>query len=245
MNLIFLDSCPSTNAVLAGLPDAPHGTAVWCRTQSAGRGQRGNSWEAEPGKNLTFSALIRPHVDWHPARQFEISMLVAITVADFIDRYLQRAGIDETVKIKWPNDIYYRNKKICGILIENSLSGQRIERSIAGIGINVNQEVFLSDAPNPVSMFQITGKELALAPMMDEIAMALEDNTRGYFDSPDFAALRRNYMNRLYRNDGKPHLFSEPDGTIVHASIVDVEPSGFLVLSNGKKYAFKEIIYTI
>ena len=98
----FLDSCASTSSELALCDDAPHGFVVAARSQTAGRGQRGNSWEAEPGKNLTFSILLRPR-SLHPARQFELSMVVSLAIADAIDKLLP-AGLRTIVK--WPNDIY-------------------------------------------------------------------------------------------------------------------------------------------
>ena len=100
------------------MPDAPAGTVLAARMQTAGRGQRGASWEAEPGKNLTFSQLFRPD-RLHAARQFELSMLVSLAIADTVDDLIAHTGL--SAKIKWPNDIYVGDRKICGILIENKL----------------------------------------------------------------------------------------------------------------------------
>ena len=166
LNIEILDSCDSTNAVLASRPDAQHGTVVATRSQTAGRGQRGNSWEAEPGTNLTFSLLLRPQ-GFPAARQFELSMLVALGVADVLNSLFGRLGFrDLKARIKWPNDIYVGHKKIVGILIENQLSGAGIDRTIVGIGVNVNQTRFLSDAPNPTSVALLTGRTLALEPLL-------------------------------------------------------------------------------
>lgn len=143
--IVWLDSCGSTNDALTEIDGADHGTVAVCRRQTAGRGQRGNKWESEPGKNLTFSILLCPDIE--ARSQFEMSMLVSLAVADFIDAVLGRRA----AKVKWPNDIYVADGKICGILIENRLSGTMLERAVAGIGINVNQTVFRSGAPNPVS----------------------------------------------------------------------------------------------
>ena len=143
----------STNTYLQQL-DAdrhlPEGYIAYTDTQRAGRGQRGNSWESQPGKNLTFSLLLRPeHI---PAnQQFLLSQAVSLAATDVLNRYASGFSI------KWPNDIYWEDKKIAGILIENVLSGSTFARSIVGIGLNINQERFISDAPNPVSLFQITG----------------------------------------------------------------------------------------
>ncbi|MDE5628185.1 MAG: biotin--[acetyl-CoA-carboxylase] ligase [Muribaculaceae bacterium] len=242
--IIRLPSCPSTNAALAAMDAPAHGTTVACHTQTAGRGQRGNSWEAEPGKNLTFSTLIRPEEAWPPARQFEISMLVALAVAECTDELLEGCpGLRSTVK--WPNDIYVGNRKICGILIENTIAGSGIVRSIAGVGLNINQRRFLSDAPNPVSAAMLTGLDYELDPILDKLVDAISDSTLRYFRNPDFPALKQRFMSRLYRFDGKEHPFRLPDGTEIRAEISDVEQDGHLITADGARYAFKEIAYII
>ncbi|MDE6431375.1 MAG: biotin--[acetyl-CoA-carboxylase] ligase, partial [Duncaniella sp.] len=120
---------------------------VSARRQTAGRGQRGNSWESAPGKNITMSILLRPE-GLHPSRQFVISRAVSLAITGVLRRYMPASA----VRVKWPNDIYVDDRKICGILIENVISSASIRQSVVGIGINVNQRRFLSDAPNPVSM---------------------------------------------------------------------------------------------
>lgn len=241
MEIVRLTECPSTNAALAALADAPEGTVVVCHRQTAGRGQRGNSWEAEPGRNLTFSALLRPE-GLGAARQFLLSMSVALAIADALDAVLEQAGAPERTRIKWPNDIYVGDRKICGILIENKLQGAEIERAIVGVGVNVNQRRFVSDAPNPVSLIAFTGVELPLEPLLVDIVERLEDYRR---DIADADALTRRYMARMYRNDGQPHRFVEPGGTPFEARIIAVAPDGMLTLSNARTYAFKEIAFVI
>lgn len=235
-----LDSCTSTNAVLAADTDAPHGTVIATRNQTAGRGQRGNTWEAEPGKNLTFSMLLRP--DELPVnRQFELSMLVSLAIADAIDSQLPE-GI--RTSIKWPNDIYVGMGKICGILIENKLEGAAIGRSIAGIGINVNQRLFRSDAPNPVSLIMLNGgRETALDEFLADVTQRIARTTDAYLVAPTPAALKERYMSRLMWTTGA-HPFSDADGRF-EARIIDVDLDGMLHLSNGKSYAFKEVSYII
>lgn len=125
---------------------------VWAAEfQTAGRGQRGNTWESAVGENLTFSILLKP-TNFLSTRQFELSQVVALGVVD----YLATHGIE--AKIKWPNDIYVGDRKICGILIENVLSGDTLSVCIAGIGVNLNQTVFRSDAPNPTSLLIELGR---------------------------------------------------------------------------------------
>lgn len=240
--ITWLDVCGSTNAVLSDMPDAEAATVIAARSQTAGRGQRGASWEAQPGANLTFSQLFRPS-SMHAARQFELSMLISLAVADTIDSVFEPANCDKRAKIKWPNDIYVDDYKISGILIENKLSGACIDRSIAGIGLNVNQRVFLSDAPNPISLINIIGSETALEPLLESLAGRLADYVDNY--NGDAAALKQRYMQRLYRGDGREYTFLRPDGTQFRAAITDVETDGTLHLSDGNAYAFKEVAYKI
>lgn len=240
--ITWLDVCGSTNAVLSDMPDAEAATVVAARSQTAGRGQRGASWEAQPGANLTFSQLFRPS-SLPAARQFELSMLISLAVADTIDSVLKLANCDKRAKIKWPNDIYVDDYKISGILIENKLSGACIDRSIAGIGLNVNQRVFLSDAPNPISLINIIGSETALEPLLESLAGRLADYVDNY--NGDAAALKQRYMQRLYRGDGREYTFLRPDGTQFRAAITEVETDGTLHLSDGNAYAFKEVAYKI
>lgn len=240
-NIIWVDTATSTNTVLAAITDAPHGTALATRTQTAGRGQRGNSWEAEPGRNLTFSLLLRPRAI-SAARQFELSQIVCMAIARAIGREI---GQPEKVRIKWPNDIYFDDLKICGILIENTLQGTSIARSIAGIGINVNQREFLSDAPNPVSMTQITGREYPLVPMMERVVGEVMDQFDAYERMPDSAALGSEYRAMLWRGEGYWPYRDVLRGEDIQARIEAVGPMGHLTLRTAagdtRIYAFKEV----
>lgn len=237
-NIIWLDSCSSTNTELDSHHSAPAGTVVAARCQNAGRGQRGNSWEAEPGKNLTFSILLRPQVV-EAQRQFEVSMLVALAVKDAINDALAAVGACERAAVKWPNDIYVGPDKICGILIENKLAGRHIERSIAGIGINVNQIIFRSDAPNPTSMAIITGREFNLEELLEDVTLRIEGALQAYEAFPDVEALNRRYFASLICTDGV-NRFADADGEFT-GHITAVAPDGIITVSNGKSYAFKEL----
>lgn len=241
VSIIRLPSCHSTSAELGLMADAAAGTVVVTDCQTAGRGQRGNSWESEPGKNLTFSVLLRPE-NIPAARQFELSMIVALAVADTVDYALGLAGSPLRAKVKWPNDIYVGNKKISGILIENTLSGCGIVRSIAGIGLNVNQSAFHSDAPNPVSLYMLTNNEFELAELLDKLTMDIMSAVENY--TGDSAELMIRYRGRLWRGEGE-WPFREPDGTEFSASIESIAPDGILTLSNGKSYAFKEVTFVL
>ena len=159
-NVILLESIDSTNNYARelfskGKPE--EGTVVLTRDQQSGKGLGSNSWESEPGKNLTFSVILYPDF-LHVEEQILLNETIALAVADFI------RSIDSSlnVKIKWPNDIYIYDKKVAGILIENTISGNNFKSSIVGIGVNINQTVFLSNAPNPTSLLSETGKELEI-----------------------------------------------------------------------------------
>lgn len=223
--LQIIDSCESTNSALD--PAAPHGTALMARCQSAGRGQRGNSWESEPGKNITLSLMLRPE-GLPAARQFELSEAVSLGVADLLDNL----GIDD-VCVKWPNDIYVADRKIAGILIENTVSGPLIARAVAGIGLNVNQAEFRSDAPNPVSLRQLTGTDHPV----DQLAADLLDcimNRLGRDNHHDYCC-------RLWRGQGEWPWEVAATGETFTAAIDDVLPDGRLCLSGREPFAFKEV----
>ena len=236
-----VDSCTSTSTLLAGLSDADHGSIVVTDCQTAGRGQRGNSWEAEPGSNLTFSMLLKP-TGIDASRQFELSMLVALAVADIVEEELDSVEGHPEVAVKWPNDIYVGNNKISGILIENTLCGFTIERSIAGIGLNVNQLRFISNAPNPVSLISYTGRTTALEPLLERLATKILKYVDNYDGNSE--PLLERYHSRLWRRDGE-HTFALPDGTQFNASITGVASDGFLTLSNEHSYAFKEVAFVL
>ena len=164
--LIFLKNLPSTNTYAASLvkeKEVSEGTIIYTNYQSAGRGQGWNKWESEENKNLLISIILFPSMI-KPAEQFLLSMAVSLGICDFLDLYTT------TISIKWPNDIYVNNDKIAGILIENSIMGDLIEHTIAGIGININQSKFLSDAPNPVSLTNLTGGQFDLSQCLSQLA---------------------------------------------------------------------------
>lgn len=240
MTVIRLPETASTNTYMREhLSDAPHGTVVVTDCQTAGRGQRGNSWEAAPGKNLTFSIILRPHV--HAAKQFAVSEAIATAIAGVLRRYIPTS---HSVAVKWPNDIYADDLKICGILIENSLTGCHIDRSIAGIGINVNQRLFLSDAPNPVSIISFIDRELPLDNLLDEFCTEIL-SAISLTDSPDgIAGLHDRYLSMLWRGTGF-HTYRLPSGETFNAAIENIAPDGTLTLrrSDGtlRAYAFKEV----
>lgn len=242
LNYIHLEEIDSTSNYLKKIlseKEVSEGTIVVADFQTGGRGQRGNSWESEKGQNLTFSILLKP--DFVSAnKQFIISQIIALAIKDVLDRYA------DGISIKWPNDIYWNNSKICGILIENSLIGTHIQQSIAGIGININQTEFRSDAPNPISLSMVTGNSYNLHEILDKITnsilfyyqLAKDGNTS------EIISL---YKNALFRKNGY-HLYNDGIEDF-EAKIEDIESSGLLVLEkpDGKirKFAFKEVQFVL
>ena len=240
-NIIKLQLTPSTNTYLGALDEVEEqheGCVVVTHTQSAGRGQRGNSWEAAPGQNLTFSYLLRP-VAIAPQEQFILSQAVSLAMVDVLSRHA------DGFSVKWPNDIYYRDSKIAGILIEHNLAGGGIARSIVGVGLNVNQIEFESDAPNPVSLAQITGREYDLEQLLDELLQATRYRYAMCMDAPD--RLRAEYKQNLYRREGI-HTYSDINGQF-QAAIEEIEPTGHLLLRDTdgllRRYAFKEVAFVL
>ena len=212
----------------------PSELCVVAEFQTAGKGCGSNSWESERGKNLTFSLLIHP--EEIPANeQFRITEVVSVALCETL-----ASLVDEPVTIKWPNDIYVGDRKICGILIENRLQGAAIKDSIIGIGLNVNQRVFLSDAPNPVSLYQLTGQETDREALLQQLLTAFERVSASQTVSRDYRA-------RLYRK-GIPALYEDCYGRFL-ATLTDVEPDGRLVLQDEKgqlrTYAFKEVRFIV
>ena len=211
--------------------------------QTAGKGQRGNTWEAEEGKNLLFSFVLYPSF-LEARRQFILSQIVSLAIKEELSRW------SDEITIKWPNDIYWKDKKICGILIENDLSGHHIRRSIAGIGININQEVFNSDAPNPVSLNQITGKEHDRYEILAHILRRVQI----YYNSlqmEDFAVysdeISTRYARSLFRRRGL-HPYEDANGKFL-ARLLRVEQDGRFVLEDEggseREYLFKEVQYIL
>ena len=234
--IVHIDETDSTNSWLrkrlAADERSDANLVVWAEYQTAGRGCGTNRWESERGENLTFSMLIHPK-ELPATQQFHISMAISLAICEAIGQYIG------DVSIKWPNDIYWRNGKIGGILIENTLKGSIIMDSIIGVGLNVNQRVFKSDAPNPVSMWQICEHETDREALLKEILEAFER----ILDSK----IREQYLSKLYRRKGY-HPYADKEGAFM-AEIVTVEDDGHLVLhdDNGKerRYAFKEVQFII
>ncbi|WP_167609865.1 biotin--[acetyl-CoA-carboxylase] ligase [Maribellus sediminis] len=201
-NIVVLNAIESTNNYASQLvSDKPEEcTVVLAQFQHKGRGQQGNYWESEPGKNLLMSMILYP--GFLPAdKQFYISKIVSLALAEVLDAEVGQ------VAIKWPNDMYIGTKKVAGILIENAIKGFHLDHSIVGIGLNLNQETFLSDAPNPVSLRQLTQKDygnLDIAKRFREVFrnwyQALKEGKLSEVDAAYFGRLLGKNEWRKYRS---------------------------------------------
>lgn len=203
--------------------------------QTAGKGQGTHTWESEKGKNLLFSIKVYPH--WIPVRrQFVLSMAGALAVKDALDSYV------EHITLKWPNDVYWNDQKISGTLIENTIDSKGIKSCVFGIGLNVNQLVFHSDAPNPVSLAQILGHEVD----RDEVLKKILDGFEKYYEllrRADYMDVSGIYHLSLYRRKGF-HLYRDANGEF-EGAFVEVEDDGHLILHDRqgriRSYSFGEI----
>jgi BirA family biotin operon repressor/biotin-[acetyl-CoA-carboxylase] ligase len=228
----------STNTHASGLiqsDSVTEGTIIYTDYQSAGRGQKGNVWVSEDGKNLLFSIVLYP-VMVGPDEQFIISIFVSLAICDFLKTLVPEC------KIKWPNDIYAGDDKIAGILIENSIISNRIVTSIAGIGLNINQEEFPEELMNPVSLKLITGKEHDRYFCLRQLAGFLDIRYKQVI-SGNWDVLRNEYITSLYRLN-RWSRFKSGTG-IFDGRIMSVTDSGCLKIEDttGKirEFAFKEI----
>lgn len=242
VRFIEIDETDSTSnylksllATLDGVQPEPRMMVAYADYQTAGRGQGTNTWESERGKNLLFSICCHPV--WVPVTsQFVISKAVALALRDALAEYTA------DIAIKWPNDIYWRDCKISGTIIENTLSGGHIADCIIGTGVDVNQEVFRSNAPNPVSLKQILGHDVDRMVLLKDIVRRID----AYLDdlrNGNYEKIATLYMSYLYRSHGF-YAYQDKDGRF-EAAIVEVEDDGHLVLRDRegrlRSYAFKEV----
>lgn len=237
----YTASTASTNTFLHEMmrqDKLPEGFLLYTDFQTAGKGQPGNTWESENGKNLLFSMLLYPH-SIKVYEQFILSEITGLAIRKVLEKYT------DDICIKWPNDIYWKDKKIAGILIENSLFRDRIDTCIIGIGLNVNQEVFISNAPNPVSLRQITGNDINREILLMKIQAELLNIYQNY--SPEF--IHQEYLNNLYRRNGFHRYAETAANTVFDAEIEDVLPDGRLILrtqaGETRTFYFKEIQFVL
>lgn len=243
LHRIHLAETESTNNYARALPIDCSTTLITTDHQTAGRGQRGNTWESAAGKNLLFSIVVRPE-EVPVSQQFVLCELISVALCDVLAQYTT------DIRIKWPNDIYYKDHKICGILIEHDLEGMHISRTIIGVGLNVNQAAFTSNAPNPVSLSQILGHEVERKKLLQAITdHFMELYTQYTSPTPTLSrtALHERYTHLLYRrNQYAP--YRDACGSFT-ATLRTVALDGHLILEDSQSqehsYLFKEVEFIV
>jgi BirA family biotin operon repressor/biotin-[acetyl-CoA-carboxylase] ligase len=238
MNTIWYETIDSTNTeALRRLDGIPSGTVLAARSQTAGRGQRGNTWFTEPGKNLTFSVVLKD-LGLKASDSIRLNALTSVAVASLLEHY----GVHPV--IKWPNDIYVSGRKICGMLIENTLDGAMLGASVVGIGININQREFPQLA-NATSLALCTGKDEALEEVL-AVFLEIFEGMLSQLDSPE---LWERYASRLYRLGKTARYYDILREEEFEGVIQGVEPDGRLcILDAGgerRHYRFKEVSYIL
>jgi BirA family biotin operon repressor/biotin-[acetyl-CoA-carboxylase] ligase len=238
---IYYESIDSTNEEMQRIiqkSDIEEGTVILTGFQTSGKGHMGNTWESEPGKNLLMSMLFLPDF-LRPEYQFYLSRIVSLALLELIGSYC------DNVTVKWPNDMNVKNKKIAGILIENHLKGDKIEKSIAGIGLNVNQEKFSSNIPDPTSLCMETGCHIDMTTLLDKLLDKLEEKYNMLVNN-ELDVIDRSYHDHLY-GFGEIRNFSSRRKKF-RAMITGTEPTGELILETEKgeilKFGFKEVVFS-
>ena len=234
-----LETCGSTNTEAADRSRYAHGDTVVAIRQTAGRGQRGHRWESVPGENLTFSIVLEPTF-LAAGEQFLLSEAIALAVTDTLQEY----GIGAA--IKWTNDIYVNDRKICGMLLEHNLDGTRLARTVAGIGLNVNQERFPAWIANPCSIRTETGIRHDIMEVFAKLYGHLSMRY-GMLEEGRADRISDDYNTLLYRR-GKPSRFFLPEEGEVIGTICGAGPDGRLTVTiDGKErgFLFREIEFVI
>jgi BirA family transcriptional regulator, biotin operon repressor / biotin---[acetyl-CoA-carboxylase] ligase len=240
--IIFFPAMTSTNVYASQLLKdgiLSEGTVIYTNFQKAGRGYFGNTWESEDGKNLLFSIILYPSFI-RPEDQFCISMAISLAICDFLGSYITESTI------KWPNDIYVKNDKIAGILIDSALSGEKIEYSVAGIGLNINQDKFSNSVPNPVSLQLLTGRSYNITDCLNKLLTNLDIRYKQLI-SAETGLMKKEYISKLYRYN-EWHKFMDITGSF-NGRINTVADDGRVVIEREDSqfctYAFKEVEFII
>ncbi len=244
---IHLHHTDSTNRYVAQADMPPNADllVVDADYQTAGRGQGTNTWEGAEGCNLLFSVLYYPQ-RVQANRQYILSMAGALALHDALSTFPDTMPYAGDFSLKWPNDVYYRHSKVSGTLIQTSLHQQSVRRCIWGVGLNVNQQSFHSDAPNPLSLCTIVGHEIDRRLLLGHIVDALVRRL-SQVDDGEYDTVSTDYLKVLYRREGW-HVYRDVDGQFT-ARISGVREDGTLLLEDTagriRTYAFKEVEYVI
>ena len=243
--LLHFDELSSTNdyaRLIANEEHIPEGTVVQANRQTAGRGQMGAVWESAPGDNLTLSIIFRP-VWLRADQQFHLSKAVALAVHDTVQEAIQEILPDAALHIKWPNDILLHDKKIAGILIENTISGQHLGISVVGIGLNVNQLQFSPALYAAGSMALAAGQTFDIDQLAQRLFNHLEKRYLQVRDG-DTDLLHGEYMRNLLGDNRMLTYESLPGGNIFNGTITGVDEHGQLVMwvrGEERRFGMKEI----
>ncbi len=238
--LLYLPTCQSTNdeaADLLRLGKGVEGTVVITDYQTAGRGQRGNQWLAQAGENFTLSLILRPNF-LLATQQFYLNIAISLGIYDFFESFL-----DERLKIKWPNDLYFGNQKLGGVLVENTVQRGRMESSVIGMGLNINQIEF--EHPQATSLRRLTLKSYALDELLPDLLAFLEKNYL-LLRNGHYGLLKTRYLQNLFRYQ-ETHLFCHNDVPF-RGMIVGVTDTGLLAIQIDNRleyFDFKEISYVL
>ena len=242
LKYVHLEQIDSTNAYLQRkqMECDIRNWVVSANEQTAGKGMGNNGWESEVGKNLTFSLAL--DVSFLPAeQQFLLSEAVPLGIMEVLDGILPA----EKLSIKWPNDIFYENRKLAGILINSTIKANMMDISIIGIGLNINQMQFQDWPTHPISLQQITGKEYDLQPLLEQIAESIYNKVEILKTNP--TAIEEDYLQRLYRY--RTWAEYEVDGKVLRLFMTGIDTFGRLMLVDEveKMYCFdvKEIRFLV
>ena len=233
-SFIELEKTASTNAFLQEMPEEERvGKVVFAREQTAGKGMGSNSWESEPGMNLTFSMGVDMSF-MKAADQFLLSQAVPLGLLDVLDGMLPT----ESLSVKWPNDLFFGDRKLCGILINSTIRGMEMGVSVVGIGLNVNQLQFQDWPTHPISLKMILGRDVKLEPLLHQLVEAVEQRVQQLRTEDGIAKIKMDYLNRLYRY--RTWADYEVDGQKVRRFITGIDPFGRLetIDESGKKYVY-------
>lgn len=230
--VVFLPSCHSSNELASDMlkkSNPPEGTIIITNEQTKGKGQRGNTWETEPNKNLTFSIILKPSF-LLASRQFDLSMMVSLGITDYLNQ------LGEGFKVKWPNDIYHEEKKLAGILIQNTIKKHSIDSVVVGIGLNVNQTLF--EVSKASSLTNILGSTYELQEVLEGICHGIESR---YLHLKSGKSLKQDYLTKMLgfqasRRFKSIHTFQ--------GNIIDIDKDGRLVIKHNDgitAFNFKEV----
>ncbi len=243
-NIIKIEEVESTNNFAQKQienGDLHEGDVIFTLNQRKGRGYGNNTWESESGSNLLVSIIFEPRMI-EASQQFVLTQLVSLSIITLVKKYIP-LDICDDIKIKWPNDIYVGDKKIAGLLFQNYIKANTIQFSVVGIGVNLNQRKFISDAPNPISIIHFSNEQTDVSIFLDEFLKIIGEKYKKYAFAEHFSELKHQYLNNSYRFNSWAN-YSDHKGNF-KGKIIDVDEYGRLIvlLQTGeqKTFMFKEI----